>query len=142
MNAVTNVFARICLTTIFLGSAVNKIGDTPGTVEAMTKVGIPAPGLLVYGAILFLLVGGLSVLLGLFARFGAFLLMIFLVMATYYFHAFWKTPDDPSQMIAFLKNVGLFGGLGLVVANGASAGSIDSLRKSRAVMTENEQPNS
>ena len=126
--------ARFFLVVIFLGSGVNKITNTPGTIEAMTGVGIPAPGLLVYGAIAFLLVGGLSVLLGAWTRIGTALLMIFLAMATYYFHDFWNAAEDAKQMqtIAFLKNLALLGGLLFLFANGPGPVSIDAWRATRA----------
>ena len=104
-----------------------------GTVEKMTSAGIPAPNLLVYGAIAFLLIGGLSVVFGAFTRIGTVLLMIFLAMATYYFHAFWNAPPEAAQMqtIAFLKNLWLFGGLLFLFANGPGPISVDRWRAKR-----------
>lgn len=124
-SVVINALARLSLTAIFLGSAANKIMNTSDTVQLMDSVGIPFAQVTVYAAITFLVVGGMSVLVGYRARFGASLLITFLVLATYYFHDFWNKPDDPNEMIAFLKNVGLLGGLGIVLANGPGAPSFD-----------------
>ncbi len=112
--------ARICLSIIFLRSGITKIMDFSGTQEFMNANGIPMAltGLLLAAAIIFELVGGLSVLLGYKTRWGAILLILFLVPTTLIFH----NPVDPKQMIAFLKNLGLIGGL--LMVNYAGAGSI------------------
>lgn len=110
---------------VFLGSGVKKMTDIPGTVSMMQDVDMPMPGLWVYGAIVFLLVGGLSVLAGFKTRFGAALLMIFLVLATYYFHDFWNHPGDEAYMIDFMHNLALFGALLFVMVNGPGPGSVD-----------------
>ena len=140
MNAVLSAIARVCLAAIFLGSAVGKITDVSGTVDQMRGVGIPLPNVLVFGAIAFLLAGGVSVVLGWFTRVGTALLMVFLTLATYYFHAFWKAPEEQflSQMIAFQKNLGLFGGLLFLFANGPGLLSVDGRRvvRERVVIEE------
>jgi putative oxidoreductase len=86
------------------------------------------------GAIVFLLVGSVSVILGFKARFGATLLLVFLALATYYFHDFW-TFDDPQarqmQTIQFMKNLGLMGAMLFIMANGAGVMSVDAARAAR-----------
>lgn len=125
-----NVLGRIMLATIFLMSALgNKIPKFSGTVEYMAAHGVPAPNVMLVGAILFLLVGGFSVVLGFKARIGATLLAIFLILATYYFHNFWsyapESQDFQMQMIQFLKNLGLLGAMLMIIANGPGPGSLD-----------------
>ena len=75
---------------------------------------IPLPKVMLAGAILFLLVGGLSVAAGFKARIGATLLLVFLLLATYFFHDFW-TMEEPQakqmQMIQFLKNMSMMGAM-------------------------------
>ena len=138
MNAVLSLIARICLAAIFLGSAFGKVTDISGTVAQMQGAGIPMPNTLVFGAIAFLAVGGVSVVLGWFTRVGTALLMIFLAMATYYFHAFWRVPEEQfmTQMIAFQKNLGLFGGLLFLFANGPGLLSVDGRRVVRERVVE------
>ena len=93
------------------------------------------------GAILFLVVGSLSLIVGFKARIGAFLLLIFLVLATYFFHDFWTWPQDAMwvlssdsdvqlpvaqiEMISFMKNLALMGAMLFIVANGAGPLSVD-----------------
>jgi putative oxidoreductase len=122
------VVARVALCTIFLLAAVgNKIPHFSDVAAVMGKVGIPAPELMLVGAIAFLLVGSLSVIVGYHARFGALLLLVFLGLATYYFHAFWAVPAEQQQMqmLQFMKNLSMAGAMLFVIANGAGAGSVD-----------------
>ncbi|NET60876.1 MAG: DoxX family protein [Symploca sp. SIO2E6] len=119
--------ARICLSIIFIHSGINKIMGFSGTQQFMSANGIPMAltGLLLVATIIVQLVGGLSVLLGYKTRWGAILLILFLIPATLVFHS----PFDPKQMIAFLKNLGLIGGLLMVNYAGAGAISLDARTK-------------
>ena len=120
------------ITAIFLMSAVgNKIPNYSGVVKYMEGAGVPAPQILLAGAIVFLIVGSLSVITGFKARFGAGLLAIFLVAATYYFHDFWNFTgqEQQMQMIQFLKNLGLFGTMLFFMANGTGPASLDNRLK-------------
>jgi putative oxidoreductase len=123
------VLGRLLLCTIFLLSAVgNKIPHFSDVARIMESAGVPAPQFLLAGAIVFLVVGSLSVILGYRARFGAALLLTFLVLASYYFHPFWKLqgPAQQEQMIQFMKNLSMMGAMLFVVANGAGPLSVDS----------------
>jgi putative oxidoreductase len=126
--AVASVLGRVLLCTIFVMSAVgNKIPDFSKVAEYMGSVGMPAPQLMLVGAIVFLLVGSASVVLGYQARFGAALLLVFLTLATYYFHTFWKLEGQAQQdqMIQALKNLSMMGAMVFIIANGSGAGSLD-----------------
>ena len=105
--------------------------------------GRPCPQVLLVGAIPFLIAGSLSVILGYKARIGASLLLVFLVLATYYFHDFW-TASDPQvkqeQMIQFLKNLGLMGAMLLIIANGTGPMSLVAPRKDQRVVTQDSCP--
>lgn len=128
MQAVLSVLARMLLVTIFVMSAVgNKIPQFNNVAKYMASEGVPAPQVMLAGAIGFLLVGSVLVLVGYHARFGAGLLAVFLVLATYYFHDFWNVTGDAvqMQMIQFMKNLGLLGAMLFVIANGPGAGSLD-----------------
>jgi putative oxidoreductase len=126
-----SVLARLMIAAIFLLSAVaGKILNFNGTVEKMAAEGVPSPTILLGGAIAFLIVGSLSIVLGYKGRFGAFLLLVFLGAATYYFHDFWKLPADtpPATMqmevISFMKNLALMGTMLFLVANGTGPWSL------------------
>ncbi|ABW25301.1 DoxX [Acaryochloris marina MBIC11017] len=83
---------------------------------------LPLAPALAIGTIVFQLVGGLSLVMGYKVKLGALLLILFLIPATLVFHNF---IGDPSQVNAFLKNVGLIGGLLMVIYTGAGSISID-----------------
>jgi putative oxidoreductase len=128
LRGLLSVLGRLALCAIFLMSAIgNDIPKFSDVVEMMTKAGVPAPQVLLPGAIAFLIVGSLAVIVGYWARFGALLLFIFLVLATYYFHAFWKLEgtEQQMQMIEFMKNLGLMGAMLFIMGNGAGAWSLD-----------------
>ncbi|REK10780.1 MAG: DoxX family protein [Planctomycetota bacterium] len=136
LKALLTVAGRVMLATIFLMSALgNKIPNFSRTVEYMTANGVPAPNVMLIGAIVFLLAGGISVVLGFKARIGASLLAVFLILATYYFHDFWTYASDSQefqmQMIQFMKNLGLMGAMLMIVANGPGPGSLDESKISK-----------
>jgi putative oxidoreductase len=123
---------------IFLMSAVgNKIPNFSGVVTYMQGHGVPAPQVLLAGAIVFLVVGSLSLILGLKARLGATLLGIFLIAATWYFHDFWNFTgqEQQMQMIQFLKNLSMLGAMTFIVANGPGPASLDNRRTSADTAT-------
>ena len=132
LQGIGAVLGRILLCTIFLLSAVgNKIPNFQAVAGSMAKEGVPAPQVMLAGAIVCLIAGSLSVILGYKARIGAALLLVFLVLATYYFHDFWTLSDPQAQqeqMIQFLKNLGLMGAMLLVIANGTGPLSLDGRR--------------
>jgi len=126
------LLARLMLVAIFMLSALgNKIPQFSETVEYMASEGVPQPRLALFGAIAMLLLGGLSVIPGAWTRIGASFLFVFLIAATFFFHDFW-TYADPSQdaqqqvqLIHFMKNVAIGGGLLMLVGFGAGPWSVD-----------------
>jgi len=129
LQGLLSVVGRVLLIGIFLMSAVgNDIPNFKPVTELMGKVGVPSPQFLLVGAIAFLIVGSVTILFGYWARVGALLLLIFLILATYYFHDFWNITDPQAkqeQMINFLKNVSLMGAMLMIIANGTGAWSLD-----------------
>jgi len=138
------LLGRLLLTAIFLFSAAGKAMNWAGTATMMTGKGVAlvpdqaalVPNLvpvLLAGAIAFEVVGGLSVLLGFKARLGAILLILFIIPAALIFHDFWRETDaqkQQDQMIHFMKNVAILGGLLIVLARGAGPWSIDNRGRS------------
>jgi len=128
------VLGRLCLVAILALSAVsNKIPNFSKVAQNMESVGVPLPTVALAAAIVLLLVGSVLVAVGYRARFGALLLLLFLIPATYYFHAPWKvaTPGEiMPQMIHLLKNLGLMGAMLLIMAAGPGPGSVDARKAS------------
>lgn len=128
IKALLSVLGRIMLCTIFVMSAAgNKIPHFSQTAASMKSEGVPMPEIMLAGAIAFLLIGGALVVLGYKARIGALLILVFLGLATYFFHDFWNVPQEQvqNQTIQFMKNLGLAGGMLFIIANGSGAGSLD-----------------
>ena len=128
MNGYLSFAGRLMIATIFLMSAVgNKIPNFNGVSQYMAAEGVPFPGLMLFGGILFLVTGSLSVIAGYRIRVGAGLLFVFLVLATYFFHDFWMFEGEArqQQMIQFMKNLSLMGTMLFLIANGAGELSID-----------------
>lgn len=114
--------ARICLCIIFINSGIGKIFGFAGTAEMMANTGLPIPEILLIFTIAFQLLGGLSLLFGYKVKIGATLLILFLIPATLVFH---NPIANPDELNAFLKNIGLIGGLLMVIYAGAGALSVD-----------------
>lgn len=96
--------------------------DFAATEQMMVEKGLPLAGLLLIGNIIFQLVGGISLVLGYKVRWGAIILILFLIPTTLVFHNFLANPDE---LTAFLKNLALIGGLLMVYYAGAGAVSLD-----------------
>jgi len=128
---VTPLVARAFLALIFLVVGVGKIPGWEGTVGYMASKGMPLIPLFLAAAIAVEVLGGLSLLLGFKARWGALVLAAFLVPVTLIFHGFWALEgmERQMQMVSFMKNVGLMGGLLLVALHGSGRYSIDSWRE-------------
>lgn len=106
------LIGRILFGLLFLGSAYGHL--TQGAAMAgyaqsrgvpLAKVAVPATGVLI-------LVGGLMVLLGIWADLGALLLVVFLLPTAVLMHGFWKETDAQSrqmEMTQFMKDMALGG---------------------------------
>jgi len=129
------VLGRVLFGTIFFVAAVaNKIPHFSQVAAYMEQAGVPAPQLLLAAAIVFLIVGSVSIIVGYQARVGAALLLTFLVLASYYFHPFWSLEGQAQQeqMVHFMKNLSMMGAMLFVIANGAGPMSVDALLQKRA----------
>ena len=85
-------------------------------------------GLILFGAIGLILIGSLSLAAGAWTRMGAAFLAIFLAAATFYFHDFWtfaNPVDREAQVIHFMKNLAICGGLFGLMAFGGGPWSVD-----------------
>lgn len=91
--------------------------------EAPIEVAIDWSAAVLVVGIIFQLLGGLLLILGFKVRWGAFLLLIFTALASVMFHNFWtlQGPAKVFELIMFLKNFSIIGGLLLVIAFGTGA---------------------
>jgi putative oxidoreductase len=114
---------RILLALIFVASGFGKIPGYAGTQAYMEAMGVQ-------GALLPLVIatelgGGVLLALGLWTRLSAVALAGFTLLAAVLFH---RDFADQMQMIMFMKNLAISGGLFVVFAHGAGPWSVDARR--------------
>jgi putative oxidoreductase len=126
MNKVLPPLGRLMLSAIFLKTGIQSIFSFAAVQQIMANHGIPLAALLLAGSIILRIGGGLSVLLGYKAKWGAWALIIFLIPTTLIFHTQFS---NSAQMTQFLKNLAILGGLLMVVSFGPGAISIDNRSK-------------
>jgi putative oxidoreductase len=135
MNAIQgflSLLGRVLLASIFLIALRHHLMQFAQINQALTEKHIPGPAVVHVLAIGFMAIGGISLILGYKARFGAVLLLVFLGVAGYYFHNFWRfSPglDREDALSQFLKNIALMGAMLFIVANGPGAWSLDECLK-------------
>ena len=124
MNAARYVpFAgRLLIGLPFAMSGLSKLAATGPTTEMIRAAGLPLPPLALALSVVVELGGGLLLVAGFQTRIAASALALFSLAAAVSFHSNFA---DQNQMIHFLKNVMMTGGLLQVVAFGAGALSID-----------------
>jgi putative oxidoreductase len=120
LRNVTELGGRALLAALFLVSGVGKIGGYAVTAGYMAAVGVPSALLPV--VIATEVIGGIALVAGWQTRVTAFLLAGFTLLSALLFH---NDFGDQVQLVMFLKNVSIAGGLLLLVANGAGRLSVD-----------------
>jgi putative oxidoreductase len=122
----TELIGRILYSLIFLMTIMNHFtGETIG-YAALTAV--PAPSVLVPLSGILAITGAISIILGYKVRWGAWLIVIFLIPVTFYMHAFWKETDPMKmqmQLANFMKNISMLGAALFIIYFGAGPLSID-----------------
>lgn len=112
--------ARILLSAIFVLSGLGKLSAMEATQGYMEAFGLP--GFLLIPTILFEVGAGLALALGVFTRPAALALAGFSVVSALLFHS---ALGDQIQLIMFLKNLAMAGGLLLLVKHGPGELSLD-----------------
>ena len=123
MDKYVNLAGRILLALIFLMAGLNKIGGYAGTQAYMESAGVP--GALLPLVILLEVGGALALIVGWQTRLAAWALAGFTLLAGLLFH---NDFGNQMQLIMFMKNLAITGGLLILAANGAGAFSLDARR--------------
>lgn len=123
MEKISQLVARLFLGQIFLLSGIFKISGYEGTQGYMDAMGVP--GMLLPLVILLETGGGLAIVAGWQTRLVSIALAAFTVVAAAIFH---NNLSDQIQMILFMKNVAIAGGLILLAVYGAGGYSLDGRR--------------
>ena len=106
------LIGRILYGGFFLMSAFNHFTQAGAMAPYAGSKGVPSPTLSVYVSGLLLLIGGASILLGLYPLVGVAALVLFLIPTSLMMHNFWAIEDPQQQqaeMIQFMKNIALLG---------------------------------
>lgn len=120
LDKLLNVAARLLMAQIFIISGFTKIIGYSATQGYMAKMGVP--GTLLPLVILVELGGGLALLFGFKARWAAAALAAFTLLAALIFH---RNFADQMQLVNFMKNLAMAGGLLMFIRYGAGEPSID-----------------
>lgn len=123
MEKISQLVARLFIGQIFLLSGFFKITGYEGTQGYMEAMGVP--GMLLPLVILLEAGGGLAIAAGWQTRLASIALAIFTVAAAVIFHSNFS---DQMQMIMFMKNIAITGGLILLAVQGAGGYGLDSRR--------------
>lgn len=124
----TNLLAavgRLFIALIFIASGLGKIAAPGATQAYIASASLPLPIIAYLLAVIVELAGGILLLIGYQARITALLLAAFTLATAVIFHANFA---DQNQMIHFLKNIAITGGLLQVAAFGAGVLSLDGRR--------------
>ena len=113
---------RVLIGLPFALSGLGKLGAYGLTTQMIGAAGLPLPPLAFAVAVATELGGGLLLIAGFKTRLVAAVLLLFSLATAVSFHSNFA---DQNQMIHFLKNVMIAGGLLQIVAFGAGALSID-----------------
>lgn len=100
----------------------NFLGFSESLQSCMTVL-VPWAAFLLIVGLFFELIGSLMLLFAYKEKWGATLLILLLIPATFLFHSFWflEGPARDLQMMMFFKNLAILGGLILVLIHGAQA---------------------
>lgn len=107
------LIGRILFCALFIASGIGQLVDLEGSTRYATAKGIgPARTGVIASAVAFI-VGGVSVLFGIWGDLGALLLVITLIPLTFLMHQFWAERDPiakQTELSMFMKNIALIGG--------------------------------
>ena len=115
-----DLIGRIMISAIFLFSGINKIFNYDGTVGWMEGFGMP--GFLLIPAIIIEILFPLMIIVGYKTRIAAGGLLLFSLLTAFIFHFDFS---NQMQVISFLKNIGLAGGMLFLVVHGAKDFSME-----------------
>jgi putative oxidoreductase len=106
------LIGRILFAALFLGAGYNHFANGKMMAGYAASRGVPQALATVYASGGLLVLGGLSVLFGIWADLGALLLVVFLVPTALLMHPFWKEQDGQAQQMEmgqFQKDLALAG---------------------------------
>jgi putative oxidoreductase len=125
-NRYLPLLGRVMIGAPFILSGLGKLMAHDATVGYIGSVGLPLPQVAWLIALLVEIGGGALLISGFRGRLVALIMALFALATAIFFH---RNFADQNQMIHFLKNVMLAGGLLQIVYFGAGPLSVDASRK-------------
>ena len=125
-NRYLPLLGRVMIGAPFMLSGLGKLMAHDATVGYIGSVGLPLPQVGWLIALLVEIGGGALLISGFRGRLVALIMALFALATAIFFH---RNFADQNQMIHFLKNVMLAGGLLQIVYFGAGPLSVDASRK-------------
>ena len=117
---IVEVLGRIFISSLFIVEAIRKFFSPDEGMIYMSDYGVPE--VLFYPSLIFEFVVPLILIAGFKTRFFASLLFLFVLSVTVIFHTDFS---NNMQMISFLKNLAIMGGLLIIISNKPQMCSID-----------------
>ncbi len=119
------LIARILFAFMFVMSGINHLTKTDAMTGYAQFKKVPAAKLSVQLSGVVMILGGLSIILGVYLDLGALVLAIILVAMAVKMHDFWAADaaSKPTEMIGFLKNISMAGGALFMFAIAATENS-------------------
>ncbi|MEM9033649.1 MAG: DoxX family protein [Actinomycetota bacterium] len=121
------LIGRIIFSLIFVASGINHVAQPAGAAAVAEGRGIGNARTLTQVAGAIWIVGGVSIILGLFGDLGALLIAGQLVVLGVLIHPFWKETEPEAQqleMTQFMKNLSMAGGALVIFAMFGGAGDV------------------
>ena len=117
---IVEILGRIFISSLFIVEAIRKFFSPDEGMIYMSDYGVPET--LFYPSLIFEFVVPLILIAGFKTRFFASLLFLFVLSVTVIFHTDFS---NNMQMISFLKNLAIMGGLLIIISNKPQMCSID-----------------
>lgn len=130
-----NVISRAAIASLFIWSGFSKLIAAEATQEAIASVGLPAPIAGYWLAILLELGGATALVFGFQTRWIAVALALFSLVTALAFHG---NIGEQAQLVHFLKNVAISGGLIAVAASGGGGWSVDAMLATRRIPSNSD----
>ena len=117
---IVEILGRLLLSAIFLINGIGKIFNYEGTIQYMENFDVP--GYLIIPAITVEILFPILLILGYYTKFSALVLSLFTLALAVIFHTDFS---NQMQLMSFLKNIAIAGGLLIIFVYGPGKYSLD-----------------
>ncbi len=118
---------RVMISMIFLMSGMGKVFQFDGQVGYAASQGIPMASAAIAVSAIIEIAAVIMIVVGYKARLGAAALFLWMIPVSFMMHAFWTITDPMAMqinMIMFMKNIAMMGGMMLIMAYGSGPKSL------------------